>query len=700
MSSSRSPVFAAGPGQRRVPALDGLRGLAVIAVVGFHGEWSLLKGGYLGVSLFFTLSGFLITSLLLAESDRDGLPALRAFWSRRFRRLLPVAWLTIAGVAVAAVVLGAVSPDLPGDSWAALGQVANWRFLAHGQHYSDLFGGTASPLLHFWSLAIEEQFYVLFPLVVWVVVRWSANRRRQVLGVVFGLGALASFLAPIIMAMGSERAYLGTDARAGELLAGASLALWVSSDWARAALHGVYAGRRVMVIGLLGAAVSLIAWITVAQSSVLLRTGFLAVVAASSCAMVMGALVPVGPVHRLFTWSPLGWIGRVSYGIYLFHWPLIVWITPGRTGLAHWACFGIAVSASLVLAGVSHRWFERPIQLARWSGQPLFRAVGVASLVVLLLAPVALSERVDRGQALVAALDADVAQFGKNPTLTSPASSGPVPTTPTSSAPGSGSVPLPGSGVPPTTPVVRAPPDPPPTVAMFGDSVLLTLSLSGQFWNRGDRHFVTDGGVVRLGCGIVRGGSYVRDRAVGVAKKCDDWPRSWTKESAQRAPDVSVIMTCQWELVDRQLPGSRRSVSIGDPAYDDLIRSEYGAATDALLANGTRMVEWVTCPYLSTRVGVSGLDPGLRASRARERVDRLNALIREVAASRARSVVVLDFDNWVNERVDNAKLRPDGSHFEHDRDTGVSKAFGTRLVGAWSAWLGMCRLATLWHGPC
>ncbi len=176
----------------RVPAWDGLRGLAVLGVLLFHSELGFARGGYLGVSAFFTLSGFLITSLLLAEHRRGGRIGLRGFWARRARRLLPAAFVALAGL----VLFGATvaTPDqvrsLRGDVLAALGYVANWRFYATGQSYTHVFSAP-SPALHFWSLAIEEQFYVVFPL-VFAGVLWLGRGRIRVLGGLLAAGAIGA----------------------------------------------------------------------------------------------------------------------------------------------------------------------------------------------------------------------------------------------------------------------------------------------------------------------------------------------------------------------------------------------------------------------------------------------------------------------------------------------------------------------------
>jgi len=170
------------------PALDGLRAVAIAAVLAFHSGFAAARGGFLGVSLFFTVSGYLITTLLLTEHDRTGRIRCLEFWERRFRRLLPAAIVVLAGVVIAAPHVADVTQraSLHGDVLAALGYVANWRFLAHGQSYAALFG-SPSPVQHFWSLSIEEQYYVAFPLIVAFVLgrarpaRGTSARRRHVL---------------------------------------------------------------------------------------------------------------------------------------------------------------------------------------------------------------------------------------------------------------------------------------------------------------------------------------------------------------------------------------------------------------------------------------------------------------------------------------------------------------------------------------
>jgi peptidoglycan/LPS O-acetylase OafA/YrhL len=207
-----------------VPGLNGLRGLAVAAVLLFHAGLSWIPGGQLGVTVFFTISGFLITSLLLLEKHRTGAIALRAFWGRRARRLVPAMLVCFALVAV--VVRLSTTPASEGIGWdavAAATWTANWRFVLHHQQYADLFS-LPSPFQHFWSLAVEEQFYVFFPLLAVAVLGRRGTRLRS--------GRLAVLLTALVAAstwqavrlydagQGLGHAYYGTDARMAEILVG------------------------------------------------------------------------------------------------------------------------------------------------------------------------------------------------------------------------------------------------------------------------------------------------------------------------------------------------------------------------------------------------------------------------------------------------------------------------------------------------
>jgi len=243
-----------------VPALDGVRALAVTAVLCFHGGVPGAGGGFLGVDAFFVLSGYLITTLLLTEWQRTHRIDVAAFWGRRARRLLPALVVMVAVVVLAAPALspGSEPGQLRHDAWATLAYLNNWQMISGG---SDYFAVTAapSPLEHTWSLAIEEQFYLLWPLLLVLVLSWRHPRRRLLLLCLGGVAASTVALAALHDAMNPGRAYYGTDTRGASLLIGAALAVLLSepavvaafgrSAWPRRTLGGLTLVASIAVMG-------------------------------------------------------------------------------------------------------------------------------------------------------------------------------------------------------------------------------------------------------------------------------------------------------------------------------------------------------------------------------------------------------------------------------------------------------------------
>lgn len=368
-----------------LPGLDGIRAIAVGAVVAYHLRVPFFDGGLLGVSVFFTLSGYLITSLLLqgfVQRDRIG---LKAFWGRRARRLLPALLLMLPVVAVTTAI---ARPDkLAGTGRqvvSALFYVANWTTIARGDDYFQRLSGPG-PLDHLWSLAIEEQFYIVWPLLVLAMLWLGARlgRRRAPLILVTVLLAAASTWAIVHLydphAMNNTRAYEGTDARAAALLVGALAAMAlpfdrvteVSRPW-RIALD---------VVGTLGLAgvVACIA-LTDEYSPFLYRGGELAL-SASTVALALAAAHPGTVVARALGILPLRWVGARSYGIYLWHLPVVAFmpstVLVDRPMLHGAVEFGLIV----VLAAASFRLIEDPIRrraLARKRWSLVFRTVVLA----------------------------------------------------------------------------------------------------------------------------------------------------------------------------------------------------------------------------------------------------------------------------------------------------------------------------------
>jgi len=358
-----------GRGMGYLPGIDGLRALAVFAVLAYHLDAGWATGGYLGVEVFFVVSGFLITTLLLAEHRRAGTVDPVAFWGRRARRLLPAVVILVLLVCAYAL---AVLPDgelrrFRGDAVASLLYVQNWHAVLTEQPYFDAFG-RPSPLRHLWSLAIEEQFYLLWPLAL-PFARRRLGGRRTVLAVAAAAGASLVLMAATADVTAPERAYYGTDTRLFGILLGALLAFGWRPQRAR---RDVGLGARRVLEGAGTAALALLAWQLARRSEFDPWTypwGFLLVDVATLVAIV-AVTHPASRLERLVGSGLLQAIGRRSYSIYLWHWPVITFTRPG----VDWGLDGgAALVARLVLIAAlseaSYRLVEQPVRdgrLQRW----------------------------------------------------------------------------------------------------------------------------------------------------------------------------------------------------------------------------------------------------------------------------------------------------------------------------------------------
>ncbi len=348
------------------PALDGLRALAVGAVIAYHLNVGWARGGFLGVDMFFVLSGFLITSLLVAEWGQSGRMKFGAFWAGRARRLLPALLLMLAAVtAYAAATLPADQlGQLRGDALSTLFYGANWRFIAVGQSYFMLFSA-ASPLRHMWSLAIEEQFYLVWPLVVFACL-WLARGRRFLLGAVCAVGMVASALtmAAVYTSSDPSRAFYGTDSRAQLLLIGGLLAV-VLARWSP---RSTSARALVRFAGLVGITYCFWAWAEISDvASWMYRGGFFVfgIAVAAVIAAVMQPARRRSVLQAALSVPPIVWVGRISYGLYLWHWPIIVLVTQERTGLSGWPLSLFQVGLTFAVATLSFYLVELPIRTGR-----------------------------------------------------------------------------------------------------------------------------------------------------------------------------------------------------------------------------------------------------------------------------------------------------------------------------------------------
>lgn len=456
---------------RHLPALNGLRGVAVIGVVAYHLQLGWAKGGYLGVDLFFVLSGFLITTLLLEEWVGSGRIHLAAFWGRRARRLLPALFLVVCALALylmANALWGGPGANglvdlsgLRGDGISTLLYVNNWHSIFAHQSYFAQFS-SPSPLQHTWSLAIEEQFYLVWPLVLLVVLRYGRRAwRRAGVGVAVGLGLLSSILMLLLFTPGVDpsRVYYGTDTRLFDLMAGAVIAFVAASRpqpraRARRSLH--------LVAPVAGAAL-LIFWVFAGTGGGLPTTfmfegGFLVCAALAGLVVADARLVEPGRLARGLAWRPLHFIGTISYGIYLWHWPVIVYLNGVRTGLSTWPLDLLRIAVTLVLSTASYYLIERPIRLARphgwvrWWGAPL---AGVLSATLIVVATIP-----------AVADPTSVARTSRLPTAT-PGGAGV-----TAAVPGSGGF----AGQVPIHLAVAPTPANPLRVMVIGDSVMVDAS--------------------------------------------------------------------------------------------------------------------------------------------------------------------------------------------------------------------------------
>ena len=338
------------------PGLDGVRASALIMIMLFHANPAWIPGGFISVSLFFTLSGYLITSLLVFEAERDGNASLGSFWSRRLRRLVPAAMVTLFAVVMLSTWLDSPVEQgrVRGDAIAAATYVANWRSIFAGHSYAELFADH-SPLQHLWSLSIEEQLYVFVPLVV--VACFALGLRRRGTGWVFiGLSAVSVGVA--VAVNGHDRIYYGTDTRAVELLVGAAMACFLSPRLERWAMGA----RRWWSPVLLAPLVAFV-WFSriIDGQSAWLYTGLLGSFALLNVVFVVGAMVP-GPMRWLMSLPPLTLMGRMSYGIYLIHWPVYVWLDEDRVGWHGWALLAVRWSVIFALAAVLYNLVEKPIR--------------------------------------------------------------------------------------------------------------------------------------------------------------------------------------------------------------------------------------------------------------------------------------------------------------------------------------------------
>jgi peptidoglycan/LPS O-acetylase OafA/YrhL len=564
------------PALRYAPGLDGVRALAVLAVFTYHLGTDQLVGGFIGVDVFFVLSGYLITSLLMVEVTRTTTVCLRGFYERRARRLLPalVAVLLTMG-AIGAVWLPEQAARLRGDTLAALGYLTNW-WLIHEQ--TSYFGVGERPplLLHLWSLAVEEQFYLVWPLLLIALVRWRSGKG---LTVILIAGIAASAVAAGLLYdpwADPSRVYYGTDTRAAAPLVGALLAVHVR-PWRPGSRHHRPLGAGwwdlLGVAGLAGLGIA--AWMVTERDPLLYRGGFL-VVALLSAAVVASAGRSDSRFGRALGTQPLRWLGERSYAIYLWHWPVCVLTRPELdVDLTGWANTALRLAVTLALAEVSYRLVERPVRvgpLFRLPGRPgpRYATVSVVSLVIVSTAIV--------GWQLTATADAHrVAAPGGVPIGTDPLPTfGPIPAGPSDPASKPGSAGPSGPASRRATPV---------RVAIFGDSQGRSLYSArpggiGAYLDLSDQSIPA--------CGILRGRVTSRSgERFDLTSSCPNWLNKWRDDAKGVKPDVALVVIGAYDVFD--LRTGQTTLTFGTPEWDANFLATLRTGLDAIRESGAQI---------------------------------------------------------------------------------------------------------------
>ncbi|MEO5920874.1 MAG: acyltransferase family protein [Pseudolysinimonas sp.] len=349
----------------RVTGLDGVRAIAVLLVILYHLSPGSVIGGYIGVDLFFVVSGFLITTLLLREREAAGRISLYGFWRRRARRLLPALGVLIVVCCSAAYLVG--RDVLVGLGSQVLGAVtfsSNWLFLATR---SDYFDSTTPELFrNLWSLAVEEQFYLIWPLLLVLLLLRIPRWLRITLIAVIAAGSAVA-MALLWVPESATRVYYGTDTHAFGLAIGAVLAV-VALHWPPRPLEWARWHRRALgIAGTVALAGILAVGMTMPEDAPIVFQGGLVGVSVLSAVLIAALLIPASPLGRILESQPLRWIGQRSYGLYLWHWPVFILVVAAlpawvREGTSGWALGGIAFAITVAAAALSYRFIEQPIR--------------------------------------------------------------------------------------------------------------------------------------------------------------------------------------------------------------------------------------------------------------------------------------------------------------------------------------------------
>ena len=648
----------ARPTMGHIRGLDGIRALSVLAIIAFHTGLKAVPGGFYGVDAFFVLSGFLITSLLVREWSGSGTIRLRRFWAARARRLLPALFLLIAviGIVLAFVPTVLATPNIIGDTLSTMFYVSNWYSIHRGVTYFSL-SAQPSPLLHTWSLAIEEQFYLVWPLVVLGVLKfgtarrprrrarqadpravavlgagqlllvgpspvhddraWTRRRRLHVLLAVACLGSLASAVLMAFLAPNgyTTRAYYGTDTRAQALLVGAAIAigltLWKDGSGRR------WFTRLASVLALAGVAGTAALWATTSESSTFAFNGGFMVASLAAGAVVLGcAVAPRSLVVRLLELPPFPQWGRISYGVYLWYWPVLLVMSGQRLHWGVYPLFLARVGVTVAIAALSYDLVEMPVRRGAlrhwrsWVAAPFGAAVAVSAVFISTLVPVGAAELP-----------------GVQLAVSAPTAGTTTVSTPTAGTPTAVS-----SDLSPTLPALPAATSTKPVkVLLVGDSIAGTLGVGlaqeAQQYNVQIANEGTPGCSLSMQTQIkVLFYTVAPDAPCDVGNNPDSLLDTWRTWVDAYNPDV-VVYLARGETFDQEVGG--RWQHIGQSGFDSYLAARYRQAVAVLGSEGASVV-LMTAPHYDSGTSPAGT-PWPEDAPARVTAD--NAIIRQVATA-------------------------------------------------------------------
>jgi peptidoglycan/LPS O-acetylase OafA/YrhL len=626
---------------RYMPALDGVRAVSILGIMANHGGFAWAAGGIISVNVFFVLSGFLITMLLMKEWARSGTIRLRHFWARRARRLLPALFVLLAAIGLYIIYFAPSGSQsaLRGDGLSTLLYFSNWHQIFTGQSYfAQVAAGSApSPLLHTWTLAIEEQFYLVWPILAVVILKVS--RSRWVLLAVAVAGTLASAIEMAVLFhphMDPSRVYWGTDTRAQDLLTGAVLGILlfrqpkVTSERARIACSSMVAVA-VLVFGFEWASINTF-------PDLPYRGGFLLADVMVALVIAGVTLAPTGVMARILSFGPLTFVGRISYGLYLWHWPIFLVLDNARTGLVGWNLFVLRLAATFTVAVLSWYLVETPVRKMTftswrtWSWIPA-GAVAVPAILFITTATSGAATAATTGTNIFLSPAAVKVSLNRYENAAFP-----------------------------TQGHQRR-------VLVVGDSLSLTVG----FWLSpyASRYGLVMRGRPLDGCGLATAVPYdLHGTPTYPLAPCAQWPSIWHAEVSTLHPQVVVLVIGWWDAMDRMYQGKWQH--LGDPAFDAYEKHQIEEAVSVLHSGGAP-VAITTSPFYDTGEQPDGQPwdedaPG--------RVDRLNTMIESVAALHPGIVSVvplnryLDPDGHFTAKIGGKTMRfADGVHTTEDAGT-------------------------------